>query len=143
MNPVAEDFKDVLVGAGLGTFASSSGWSIHVGRYPEKPDTVICLTDSGGYPSNPAFLIDHPTVQVMVRGTPNGLMAAYYKIVDIRRVLLGRPPEVINGARYVGVWEQSPISLVGWDDKGRPLHTLNFRVTREPAQEIGDHREEP
>ncbi len=73
---VAEGIRDLLVAAGVGVFNASSGWSIHIGRSPVSPDTVIVITETAGLPSNPAYLLDFPNVQIKVRGSASGYQEA-------------------------------------------------------------------
>ena len=78
-NGTAEDFSGILVTAGVGTIGATSGWRIGVAVEPDGsgiPDTTITLFDTGGFSPNPKWIIDEPSVQIRVRGSPNGYQAA-------------------------------------------------------------------
>jgi len=133
MNPASEDLKDILVTAGIGTYAATSGWAIYVSKEPKSPDTVVTLYDYSGADPSPKFLRDNPNVQVRVRGAKEAYKAGWTKAQAVKDALLGLPGQTINATKYVGVWMQSDINFINYDDNNRPLFTLNFRITREPA----------
>lgn len=139
LNPPTLDMRDVLVNAGVGTFAATSGWGIYIGSEPTSPNTVITLYDTGGLSPNPVFLLDFPTFQVRVRGNPNDYLGAYNKILGVRDVLLGFDSQDINTTRYDGVWQSSEIVSLG-TDKERFIFVANFRVAREPSSAVGTNR---
>lgn len=138
MNPASVDVKDVLVAAGVGTFAATSGWAIYIGKAPDKPNTTITLYDYGGSPPAPNMLIDEPALQVRVRGNPGGYPAAYSKIIEVRDTLHGFVRQTVNGTHYLAIFAAQDPNLLQYDESNRPIFTLNFEITREP--EAGDHR---
>ena len=127
------DIKDILVAAGIGTFAGTSGWGIYVSQEPKNPDSVITIYDSGGVAPNPKWLFDEPTVQIRIRGSEMAYVAAYAKAQAIKDALLGLTPQTVSGTYYVGVQMVGDINHIGYDDKSRPLFTTNWRIFREPA----------
>ena len=133
MNPQSEDLKDILVNAGVGTFAATSGWGIYISKEPASPDTVITLYDTGG--SAPEYLLDgtdmfRPNLQVRVRGEPGGYMEAWSKAKEVVDALARLEPQTINGTFYAGVWQQTDIAILQYDDNDRPILTVNFRIRR-------------
>jgi hypothetical protein len=139
MKSPAEDIKDLLVSAGIGTFGASSGWSLNVSRTPAAPDTCVTVYDSGGRDPHPAQLLDHPSIMVQVRGAKNGYAAGYAKAQEVKDALIGIADQTVNGTRYTGIWMKGDINPMGYDESNRPLFTLNFAITREPYS--GTHRE--
>jgi hypothetical protein len=135
----SEGIRDLLVAANVGVFNATSGWSIHISRMPNKPDTCITIYDSGGAPSNPKWLLDFPTVQVRVRGSENGYLAAQAKCKDIVDALLGLPSQDVNGDRWVMITQLSAPTFLGYEDNKRPQFSINFQLTIEPAS--GTNRE--
>jgi hypothetical protein len=135
MNPPSEDLKDELISSavGVGEFAATSGWSVHISKMPDSPDTCIALYDTGGFAPSPKWLEDYPTVQIRVRGTAGGYKAAWQKAIDARDALLGLPTTTLNNTIYQGVWVDSDVAFISYDDKNRPLFTCNLRISREPA----------
>jgi len=131
-NPI-EGAKDLLVTAGVGTFAATSGWSINLGKEPTGPHTTITLFNTGGSVPNPKWLLDYPSFQVRVRGAPGGYSAAWSKAAAVKDALLGIDSQDINGDRWVSVTMAGDINFIGMDQSNRPLFTLNFRMIVEPA----------
>jgi len=129
--------KDLLVSAGIGTFAATTGWAIYVSREPAQadnvPHSVITCYDSGGLKPNPQWLLDEPTVQVMVRGNPNGYEAAYTKCQDVKNALLGLPSQTIGADRWVSISMLSDIAMLGYSEQNQPMLSLNFKLIIEPA----------
>lgn len=138
----AEHLKDLLVEAGVGLFAgsaTSTGWRIWVAFLPDAPDTSIVLYDTGGRASNPAWLIDFPTVQVLVRGKQGGYQDAWARAKMVKNALLGIPSRNVSDGRLVAINMLSDITFIGNDKVSRPELTINFALIIEPA--MGTHRE--
>lgn len=133
MTSPAIDFKDMLVSAGIGTFAASSGWAIYVGQQPDSPDTCITVYDAPGESPDPRNNIDYPAPMVRVRGAVGDYVNGYNKAEYIKKALLGKAAATVNGNRYTGIWMRGGINHLGFDDKNRPEFTLNFLVAMEPA----------
>ena len=132
LNPPSVDISTMLQSDGVGTIATD----LFVGREPDSPDECITIYDTQGEGANPKFLLDLPTIQVRVRS--NTYLGAYDKIQSIKDKLLGRPTEVINSTRYVGIWAQTEIAFLQKDESERQLAVINFLINREP--DAGDHR---
>ena len=141
MNPPSEDIKDLLVSAGIGTFAASSGWGIYIAEEPESPDTTITLYDTQGEAPDPAWLIDYPRFMVRVRGEEDSYLATYAKALAVRDELNGIAPQTVNSTPYVGIWAMTDVTFVEFDDNRRPVFTVNFRIVREPSQVSDDNRD--
>ncbi len=135
MNPVSEDIKDILVSSsvGAGAFAATTGWAIHIGGLPDGenvPDTCISITDTGGERPEPNYVYQYPTAQIMIRGAVGAYMTAYAKAEEIRDALHARVNESWNTTRYIQILCMSDIGFVAWDDKKRPLFSVNFIIHR-------------
>jgi hypothetical protein len=127
------DIRDILSTAGVGTVASTSGWSLQVSREPAVPDSVVTIYDTGGFESNAKWLLDNPTVQVRVRGNVNAYPAAYAKAQEVKDILLGIQPQTRNGTDYIGIWQTSDILFLQYDESNRPILVSNWRIVREPS----------
>lgn len=125
--------KDLLVAASVGTFGAASGWGIYIGKSPDLPDTCVTIYAAGGASPNPKWLLDFPSVQIIIRGSEDGYVAARAKAQVIKDTLLGLPSQDLNGDRWVGVWQVGDITPMGFDQKQRPLFSLNYRLIIEPA----------
>jgi len=130
---IAEGIRDLLVTAGVGTFNASSGWSINIGRSPVTPDTIILITETGGLPSNPAYLLDFPNVQVKVRGNASGYLAALNKMHEVNDVLLGLPSQDVNGDRWDSITQLTNVAHLGYSENQQPLFAGNYALIVEPA----------
>lgn len=133
MASAAKVFADLLVTAAVGTLGAETGWSINVSREPASPDTCITLYDAGGFPPNPQWKINYPSVQVRVRGAKNGYSDAYDKAEACMNALLGLPSQDIGDTRYVSVAMKGFINAIGYDEDNRPILTINFGAITEPT----------
>lgn len=133
MASTEDGIKTLLVAAGVGVFAATTGWSIQIGRIIDEPDTQIVIFATGGKPSEPKLAIDYPSVQVLVRGSANGYEAARQKIIDVKNALLGLPSQTVNGDRWDSVLAIGDIKGMGYDQKQRPSFVMNFSLIIEPA----------
>lgn len=128
MNPPSVDIKDLIEGeASLGlTFATN----LFIGQMPESPDACVCLYDTGGYPGEANYLYERPTLQARVRGAKGEYLTAHNLAQQIRDLLHAMHNEIINGARYVGIWTETDVLSLGVDEHQRPNFTINFRSHR-------------
>lgn len=133
MNSPAYDVAVILEAAGCGTVASTSGWSIYVGREDEKPDTYITVYDYPGGVPDPRWLVDNPHVQVRVRGKSNDYSTTYTKALVCRDALLGYCNQTVNDTQYVLIAALGDVGFLEYDDKGRPIFTCNYRIVRQPS----------
>lgn len=129
MNPTAEDVKDLLVAASS-AIGLDFGIDLFCFLQPDEPDLCATIKDSGGFDPDPQFRYDRPTIQVLVRGNRNEYQEAYTVAETIKEFLRQTADETVNGTRYVGFWVLADIFPLGWDEKGRPEFTINFRVHR-------------
>jgi len=135
MNSPADDVRVMLEGES--SLALTLGENLYVSEMPDEipggPGVCVGLYDSGGFPPQPNFTYEYPTVQVQVRGLAGGYMEAYAMAQAILIALNGTFDVTIDSVRYVGVWAmQSPL-FVGRDERNRPLFTINFRLHRGDA----------
>lgn len=141
MGTPVDGFKDLLVAGGAGVFASTSGWSICIGKLVDAPDTCVSIRQTGGLPANPKWLLDYPSLQVIVRGAPSGYQAALIEAYKVKDVLLGLTSLTLNGDRWVSVLMVGDITDLGQDILLRPRFSLNFSCIIEPASNVDTHRQ--
>lgn len=132
MSDPAKGVKDLLVSASVGSFASTAGWGIFIGRLPTSPDTAIACVTTGGISPFPHILLNQPSVQVLVRGAPNGYVAAEAKARAVVDALLGIDSQNVNGDFWGGIRQLGDVASLGYDDRDRPLFTCNFSIIVEP-----------
>jgi len=133
-----EGVKDLLVAAGVGVFASQSGFGIFIGPEPTKPDTVITVREFAGPGPMARWRIDFPSIQVMVRGAPGGYQAAKAKAQAVLDELHSIPSQDLNGDRWNSIIATSGPGYLGLDESDRPKFAVNFKLIIEPA--TGTHR---
>ena len=126
MRSPAIDVKDVLDDAALGTF----GTDLFVSKLPDSPDACVCVFDTGGFAPESGYVYERPTVQVQVRGAVGAYEAAYNKAVAVKNALHDLHNQSWGVSRYIGIWAMSDVLHLGYDDKNRPLFSVNFRIHR-------------
>ena len=110
----------------------ATGWTLKIGKLITSPDKLIVFYDTGGNPPNPRWLVDFSHVMVHVRSSANDYGTAYAKMRDIRDCLLGLDSQDVGSDRLVSVTCLGDIAFLSYDDKERPLFSLNFRLIIEP-----------
>jgi len=134
MTDPAESVKDILVSAGVGTFAVATGWGIFIGPLPSNNDTVIVVNQApAGMDPYPHLLIDFPNIQVLVRGKAGGYQAARDKCGEVADALNGLTDTTVNSDVWQSVRQIGNIGFLGIDDNKRPLFSLNFTAIVLPA----------
>ena len=134
MNPVSVDIKDVLVSEGIGTFGATSGWRIFIGEMQNSPNTIISIYDIGGNEQQPLFNGDNlqnPVFDIKVRAGVGEYVTAYNKAVEIDAVLnLISGNAILTARNYEGIFRQTDIFFIGYDENKRPIFGLNYRTKR-------------
>ena len=133
MNAVAVDIKDLLVAAGVGVFGAASGWGVYIAVEPVEPDTVVTVYDSGGFApqyvmNNTVKPLNHPTVQVRVRGT--SYLTANAKIQEVVTALDHKTHFNQGGTRYEAIFRMGDPMFLEKDESDRSIWTVNFHVIR-------------
>lgn len=109
-------------------------------RHIDAQDQIVVFTEDGGpQPLNlPASdgmgdeAWGDAGVQVFVRGPEHDGDASYSKAEAIRTALHGLAPVTMNGTLYYRVQAMTPEPVfIGFDDKGRPQHTIAFRLAKD------------
>lgn len=118
----------------------STGWPLKIGHIPSSPDQVVVFTDTGGMNPNPAWRLDYPTFQALVRGAKGEYGVAYDKARAVRDALLGIDSVTIGSDRWVSITCLGDIGMAGYDENERPMLSVNFRAIIEPAD--GANRED-
>lgn len=139
MNP-ASVLKDLLVAGNAGTFNASTGWNITLHSMPEAPNQCITLYNSGGRSPNPAYQLDFPSVQVMIRGNVGDGEGAYAQAVKCKDLLLGVTSQDVIGGRLMSVTLLGDINALGWDEKSRPRFSINVNMITEPDVSADSNR---
>jgi hypothetical protein len=137
----AKALGDVLQANGVcSKVGDNLPWPLYFSREPSgtsSEDAVVTLYNTGGSEGSPKWLLDFPTVQARVRGKPNGYEESRAKAQEVRDALQGIDSfDALDGSgdRIVSVRLRTEIADIGYDDKNRPLHTVNFDLIVEPAQ---------
>jgi hypothetical protein len=123
--------KDILVENAIGVFqpnATPGDWVIVISRLRDSPNKMICIYDTPGFAPEPGLDINYPSVQILVRGQPDGYIDGMRKAINIKDVLLGRPTELRGGDLWASFTMSSDIIPLGYDEKERPEFALNFNL---------------
>lgn len=128
------DIAEYLQANGVGVIGSPTGWSIWIGQErPPKPNavppTTITLYDLPGEEPLYSSGIEHPAIQVRVRGSPGGYEAAYAKAVQIRDLLTMGGPFSVGSATY-SAWIEGDIGHLEQDEGDRPIFVATYRLLR-------------
>lgn len=126
----------VLVDASL---QPDADWACYVGKLPDAPTKCISISDTGGLPSEPKWLLDYPTVSVLLRS--DAYDTGWSKMKDIREAILGLAPQSIGGDFWSGVIAIGNMAFIGYDPKDRPMFSANFRLYVEPAASTVENRQ--
>lgn len=130
--PISDGAKSLLT-----SHVSSSGWTIEIGVLPATPDKVIMISDTGGFDPNPKWLLDFPTLQILVRGVVGGYLATWAEGKAVKDILLGLSSADVNDDRWDAVNILSDLSFIGVDENHRPQFTINFALIVEPQVPAG------
>ncbi len=138
----AESAASLLVTAGVVVTTPTAGsYLVRVGLLTEDQDALVAIFDSGGQNASPKFLLDFPRIACCVRGNARAYSDAYNKVRAVKDVLLGLEPQTLSGDRWCGVTGVGDIMFLKYDEKDRPLFTVNFRIILEPGTNALTHRE--
>jgi hypothetical protein len=130
MNPPSEDIKDILISSAAG-IDLTFGTNLFISSMPDSPDLCACIYDTGGSEPEHNYNYMRPTIQTTIRGKKStGYRDAWKLAETIRNVLYAIHNETWNGTWYIGVWAETDIFFVGYDENKRPLLTVNFRIHR-------------
>lgn len=117
---IAELIEEVFDSLDLGT-------NLFVSKYPDKPNNVVTVFDSGGSEQDPINPIVNTRIQVFVR---NEEYDKGYELCRQIQVLLESIPQVNfdNGDKLIGVWSTSSIVSVGTDELNNSMLSSNYKV---------------
>ena len=124
----------------LTTHAAGSGWQIEIGTMPDKPDQIIYINDTGGLPPNPKWLLDFPTIQVVVRGAVGTYLDTFREAKAVKDLLMGADSQDILGDRWVSITMNGDLGFIGRDEDERPMFSINFALIIEPQSVANSNR---
>ena len=136
----SEDVRSILVAASVVSATPTAAWSVHMGHLPKSPNEVVAVVDTGGLSPNPKWLLDYPSVQVLLRGAPNGYVTTRTKAIRIKDELLGIMSQTVNSNRIVSITMNGDIAYMGVDQNERPMFSLNFRLIIQPQASADTNR---
>ncbi len=132
-----------LMPTSVGSFTDlSNPWRLMVGKMIDEPSQQIGFYDTPGQSPDPKWLLDYPSVQVIVRGPAGGYKPAWDKMREVYDVLLGADPrQNANGDWVDAITVLANPSISGYDVRDRPTISGNFRLIVRPAASTLTHRE--
>lgn len=135
-----DDIATLLENAGVALKGPGTGWRLFIGGLPSSPDSVVGVERSGGLAPNPKYALDFPQIQVVVRGPPGETQSVDAKAEEVKRALLGIPPQTGAFGEIWGITMLSDIAPLGRDEQDRKMVSLNFQLWLEPNQ-VGSREE--
>lgn len=127
---VAHEVAQILENENFGKLWDSTSWYIAVGEEPEKPDQSITVYDTPGREPHYADKVEHPSVQIRVRGSAgDGYLLAATKISQIKHKLVFNGTFVLSGVDFV-FWAEGGEFWLMNDENRRPIFVLNLRIQR-------------
>jgi len=133
MATVAEEIADKLASLGMGTV----GTDIFIGVYPENPDVLTAVFETGGSApefgfSTPGLKYEHPSVQIVCRGE-RGDYAGPRALINIAYLGLPTVQAATLGSTYYHMIKpiQAPM-VMHRDDNARVLFVFNVSCEKEP-----------
>jgi hypothetical protein len=105
------------------------GQTLFIGTYPDKPDTLLALYDTGGSGRPPGLKDLQRTVQVIARGgdykTGHDLAWKVFNLLD-------RDFIILPGGRKIACRANQPPSPLTRDQSGRTLFVFNLSIWTSP-----------
>lgn len=143
MRDPALSIRDMMVASSFNWVAGGvAPFGVYLGQPPATPDAIILLNRTGGIDPVPQWLVNYPSLQVMVRGKKSGYEGASATIDQICNFLLGIKTYVdpTSGDQYQACNQLGDVFYAGQDDNTRPHFTANFRFIVLPAVVAGGNR---
>lgn len=103
----------------------TTGWRALQGYVPPDPDQVIVLTQWSGQAAQTRAGLDHPGLQVRVRGPKQDYKAAEAKAMELHALLHARTDVELGPEIRWLTSDHSPM-LMGFDENRRPEFVENF-----------------
>ena len=131
MNASSVDIADII--ASDSALALTLGTTLFVGKEPTKPDNIVTVIDTPGFPPQLTLAGQgenyyYPSVQIRVRN--RDYRTGWQIIQDIVTLLHGRNQEVWNGTLYSVIYCASGPALLDWDDNMLCRFIANFNLQR-------------
>lgn len=121
-----------------GLAGGSTGWDLVRRRMMDEPvdNQVVVLAEDGGVAPEIKetsglgdTALEDPAVLVTVRANEWDSDASRAKAGDIMAALHGQRNITVGQTTYLRIVAQTPEPIfAGFDEKGRPLHTISFRM---------------
>ena len=133
----AQDVASMLEAAGDssgigGVGAMVIGTDLFCFKEPAKPDNVVTVFDTPGFPPWLGLAgetgYEYPSVQIRVRN--RDYRTAWALIEEIKDSLHGRHGETWNGTLYTYIACSIAPAMLDWDDNGNVRLVINFNIQR-------------
>ena len=148
---VIQTLLDLIDGAptpdGVNTGSiTKMGFTTHHRVLPDEVDNGIFVHQVTGQPSNPKWLVDYPSVSVMIRSTEEKYQAALVVANMINDLMLGNTgiDLLADSGRITSITQQGSLNDLGRDPadpKSRHILTLNYKLIVEPNKSALSRRE--
>lgn len=127
----------------IGAFVASAcsrtvGTDLFKGLLPTAPDVCMAIHEYGGTEPDMVFhratiAVEHPRVQVVVRGAPHDYATPRAMAELAYRAMAEASAQVVSGTRYLQMRPLQPPFSMGRDEKSRLLIGFNAQLDKEPS----------
>ena len=113
------------------------GTDLFLGHMPDTPDVCSSLRETPGAPPEGGFGVagikfEHPSAQYVARGAKDDEQTPRTKAESAYTKLAEIEAEDLSGTSYLLVEPlQSPSTVLGPDEKGRPRVSFNVAISKE------------
>ena len=130
MNIPSIDIKDILISSSVAEGAF--GTDLFISTMPDSPSTCTCLFDHPSWhPPESNYTMEYPSLQILNRGAKGAYVTASAKAKSIYDELHALTYTTQGGSIYKSIVADSIPFFIGNDEKGRPLFSCNYRLTRQ------------
>jgi hypothetical protein len=123
---------DILIAANLGIMPVATmavnAWPIYSGQLPTARDQAIAVIDRPGLMPEVKVAIDYPSVQLLIRSSRVGYIAARTKAEELFNALQAIPDGGAHFPELTSCVASTGIVFAGFDPSERPVHSLNFNL---------------
>jgi hypothetical protein len=134
MANLLDDIGTYLVAQSVGTLQTD----MFLGWMPDTPDACVAVMEGIGdealetFGSTSATNIERPGLQILCRGAKDDYDAPRIKAEAAKDALQDVTNQSLSGTLYQRISMRQPPSMIGRDENGRILISVNFNVHKDP-----------
>lgn len=137
MTAVSQEVATYFAAQSVGVLGTSIFWGVE----PTTPDNVgpiLTVRDVPGGPpeplmGTPSINVEHPGLQIIVRGARNGYAAAWTMAQNAFRAAVAVANQTLSGVYYLALLPTSSPNLLEYDGNDRPVIVFAVQPEKEPS----------